>query len=557
MRLVCPKCVAQYEVDDQAIPEEGREVQCANCEHIWFQDRLQMFTEKEPETPEAATVEAAEKPDTEIFDDLDGVGDVEFRRHRDDAPREPVAEDPDDAIENILADDPDDNTPLADTAFNKAIDPEVRAVLQDEARFSGVSEPEVAAPAPDLPAPESKAEAETTEPEPEETPATEPDELEDLAAFLDAHARPAPEPEEPAAEEGGDTELPFFEADTNTEKEDSFDPLSDLDAIRSQLDSIRTETEEPEYTPVLPRDNDIIDAEEILSDEDYKINLDLPDLDATITGEATQDDSPALDISNVADNIGAALDDIPEEGREANDIDFDDIEPPSRRRAFRADGAGTNEAEARPPQPDAPFFVEEDKPDNAPPADEVSGPETETEDGQEPLSASATAALAAFRPRTDKGRAQVGTITTPQETGETTRETVKPATAKTPAEIFRPVQPGRAAKTERPAAKRPPKPERISRKELLPDVEELDSALRGEPPALTDTDKIAEPSPGKSFGRSFVRTLSLIVILGAVYLLRPMIIEKLPAAAVVLDPYAGFVDSMRLGIENLVNRFSS
>ncbi len=37
MRLVCPNCDAQYEVDSAAIPEAGRDVQCSNCGHTWFQ----------------------------------------------------------------------------------------------------------------------------------------------------------------------------------------------------------------------------------------------------------------------------------------------------------------------------------------------------------------------------------------------------------------------------------------------------------------------------------------------------------------------------------------
>ena len=37
MRLVCPNCSAKYEVDVSLFPEEGREVQCANCEHAWMQ----------------------------------------------------------------------------------------------------------------------------------------------------------------------------------------------------------------------------------------------------------------------------------------------------------------------------------------------------------------------------------------------------------------------------------------------------------------------------------------------------------------------------------------
>ncbi len=37
MRLVCPNCDAQYEVDDGAIADAGRDVQCSNCGHTWFQ----------------------------------------------------------------------------------------------------------------------------------------------------------------------------------------------------------------------------------------------------------------------------------------------------------------------------------------------------------------------------------------------------------------------------------------------------------------------------------------------------------------------------------------
>lgn len=37
MRLICPNCDAQYEVDDSVIPAEGRDVQCSNCATTWFQ----------------------------------------------------------------------------------------------------------------------------------------------------------------------------------------------------------------------------------------------------------------------------------------------------------------------------------------------------------------------------------------------------------------------------------------------------------------------------------------------------------------------------------------
>lgn len=37
MRLTCPNCGSEYDVDDRAIPEAGRDVQCASCGHGWFQ----------------------------------------------------------------------------------------------------------------------------------------------------------------------------------------------------------------------------------------------------------------------------------------------------------------------------------------------------------------------------------------------------------------------------------------------------------------------------------------------------------------------------------------
>ena len=37
MRLICPNCAAQYEVDASMIPASGRDVQCSSCGHTWFQ----------------------------------------------------------------------------------------------------------------------------------------------------------------------------------------------------------------------------------------------------------------------------------------------------------------------------------------------------------------------------------------------------------------------------------------------------------------------------------------------------------------------------------------
>jgi predicted Zn finger-like uncharacterized protein len=51
MRLVCPNCDAEYEVDGALIPEGGRDVQCSACGHSWYQ--------MPPETMAAEAEEAA------------------------------------------------------------------------------------------------------------------------------------------------------------------------------------------------------------------------------------------------------------------------------------------------------------------------------------------------------------------------------------------------------------------------------------------------------------------------------------------------------------------
>lgn len=61
MRLTCPNCGAQYEVPDDVIPEEGRDVQCSNCGDTWFQQAAGFVEEPTASaTPTIAT--QAENP---------------------------------------------------------------------------------------------------------------------------------------------------------------------------------------------------------------------------------------------------------------------------------------------------------------------------------------------------------------------------------------------------------------------------------------------------------------------------------------------------------------
>lgn len=66
MRLTCPNCGAQYEVDETVIPKGGRDVQCSACGHTWYQYPMEV----------ALSMRAAELDEDEDEDEalqLDGA----------------------------------------------------------------------------------------------------------------------------------------------------------------------------------------------------------------------------------------------------------------------------------------------------------------------------------------------------------------------------------------------------------------------------------------------------------------------------------------------------
>lgn len=70
MRLICPNCDAQYEVDAHAIPAEGRDVQCSNCGHTWFHrpgddsDEGDGAPVRPAQTPDAETAFSEARPES-------------------------------------------------------------------------------------------------------------------------------------------------------------------------------------------------------------------------------------------------------------------------------------------------------------------------------------------------------------------------------------------------------------------------------------------------------------------------------------------------------------
>jgi predicted Zn finger-like uncharacterized protein len=183
MRLVCPNCGAQYEVDDRVIPETGRDVQCSACGHGWYQ----MPAGREDEIAEEAAVD-----DEQLTgDEPDETGALETGPEPDE-----------DEIDEQPA------PPPATAAKPREVDEGVRSILQEEAQrelearaIEPAHEPEQVETQPDLgldagPSPEDERRRIARERmarmrglDEDDLPEPEPD--------FDAHAEPVEAPAKP------------------------------------------------------------------------------------------------------------------------------------------------------------------------------------------------------------------------------------------------------------------------------------------------------------------------------------------------------------------------
>ncbi len=103
MRLTCPNCDAHYEVDASVIPDEGRDVQCSNCNTTWFQAGPD--TEKEATSETTDTADDFERPEGDLSDDASAMAAAaQLAAARNQQPRRPQLKPEDlDVIEQEVA----------------------------------------------------------------------------------------------------------------------------------------------------------------------------------------------------------------------------------------------------------------------------------------------------------------------------------------------------------------------------------------------------------------------------------------------------------------------
>lgn len=161
MRLICPNCGAQYEVDGSMIPDDGRDVQCSACGHTWFQLPEGVEPPPEPELDEAAEAESGAESGAEAGAE--------------------AAEDAEEIVEETI---------------EETLEVEVEAEISEEISVEGDNE-EAGEPAVKAASEDAEATYEDFgEPDVEEEPATEP------------ATEPAPEPTSAAAVEAPEPPTP-------------------------------------------------------------------------------------------------------------------------------------------------------------------------------------------------------------------------------------------------------------------------------------------------------------------------------------------------------------
>lgn len=102
MRLICPNCDAEYLVDDAAIPDTGRDVQCSNCGHAWFQLRPEVEAMLAQEEALFGAVDDMANPASAVSQPAPPVADVRAPAPAVGAVSEPVRRNLDESILSVL-----------------------------------------------------------------------------------------------------------------------------------------------------------------------------------------------------------------------------------------------------------------------------------------------------------------------------------------------------------------------------------------------------------------------------------------------------------------------
>lgn len=131
MRITCPNCGAQYEVPDQVIPEEGRDVQCSSCGNTWFQDNPRHVAAEDDDQELIAEPEvvAPSQSGTQPEAEQETPNEIESEKIEDDLPEaQPRELDPE--VADILREEAEHESRLREAEANAGIESQAELGLE-------------------------------------------------------------------------------------------------------------------------------------------------------------------------------------------------------------------------------------------------------------------------------------------------------------------------------------------------------------------------------------------------------------------------------------------
>lgn len=201
MRLICPNCAAQYEIDAALIPKGGRDVQCSSCGNAWFVAGKEAPASQAETGPNPAPVKTLERPAPPVGSGPRASNDPVRRAAQEDETA-PTTDAPEEPAQKETPPEPAPDAPAMageDEALppRRELDPRTRAILLEEAERESAARRGTApafgpAGAPPRPEPAPPPRQDPPVPAPQKKPAALQDAPAHLATPPDAGSRSNP-----------------------------------------------------------------------------------------------------------------------------------------------------------------------------------------------------------------------------------------------------------------------------------------------------------------------------------------------------------------------------
>ena len=84
MIVSCPNCNKQFKINPSLIPENGRDLKCGSCNHVWFYNIEDDKTEPSPLSDDFTDKEIEDEIDNKIVNNINEPNDVSLQKVIDD-----------------------------------------------------------------------------------------------------------------------------------------------------------------------------------------------------------------------------------------------------------------------------------------------------------------------------------------------------------------------------------------------------------------------------------------------------------------------------------------